>query len=81
MFLCASQFGWTPDQVKQLSAQELEAIAEAGEKMIPQKPGIQIQSLEPKAAGTKFSVVPDSIPSSVEEIQRFMQKRGQIKKR
>jgi hypothetical protein len=69
MFLCASNFGWTPEQVKELSTEELRLLFKAGNKLSPK---IDLGDKTGKGLGAGSSQ-----PSSEGDVKRFLQKIGQ----
>lgn len=62
MYMCASTFGWTPDQVKQLSIEELEALFLAGKKL---------SKVAPSGSGP-----PEKPLSSISDVERFIKQQG-----
>jgi len=61
MYLCASTFGWTPKEVKELSRRELEALLKAGDK------------LQPALPSTKTGLSETTV-SSMKDVQQFIRK-------
>lgn len=60
MAFCASEFGWTPQETKGLSTEELEAIIEG------------YIELSKRRSGTEKRV----IPATEENLEKFLAKRG-----
>ena len=66
MFLCASNFGWTPEQVKELSSEELRLLFKAGNRLAPKLD-----------LGDKTGAMPgQSKVSNEDDVKRFLQKIG-----